>query len=147
IVELIERHDRGRFEVGGYSWGPDDGSALRRRLVGAFDRFVDIGRLSNRQAAELIHDAVDILVDLTGFTGKSRPAILAHRPVPIKVNYLGYPGTMGANFIDYIVVDRFLVSADQQPFYSEQRVHLPNCYQPSDTRREIADPAPSRAEC
>ena len=147
IAELIEFHDRRDFEVIGYSYGPDAGSGIRSRLTSAFDRFVDISDMRHRQAAERIHaDAVNILIDLTGSTGFCRPAILAHRPAPIQFNYLGYPGTMGADFLDYIV-DPFLVPMDQQPFYTERLVHLPNCYQPSDTRRKIAEPAPSRAEC
>jgi protein O-GlcNAc transferase len=148
IAELIERHDRRRFEVVGYSCGPGDESAMRARFTASLDRFVDIGRMPHRQAAELIHaDAADILIDLSGYTGHGRPAILACRPAPIQVSYLGYPGTMGADFIDYIIVDRVLVPPDQQPFYAERLVHLPHCYQPSDTRREIAEPVPSRAEC
>ena len=148
LAGLIERHDRQSFEVLGYSCGPDDRSATRACLAGAFDRFVDIGMMPRRQAAELIHaDGVHILIDLTGYTQLSRTAILAHRPAPIQVNFLGYPGTMGADFIDYIIVDRFVVPDDQQPFYTERLVHLPHCYQPSDTGREIANPAPSRAEC
>jgi protein O-GlcNAc transferase len=148
IAGLIEHHDRGRFEVAGYSYGWDDHSALRSRLERGFDHFVDIGGMPNRQAAELIHaEDVDILVDLTGYTGDARTEILACRPAPIQVNYLGYPGTMGADFIDYIIVDRFVVPPDQQPFYSERLVHLPDCYQCSDDRRAIAERTPSRAEC
>jgi len=149
ISEFIERHNRRRFEVIGYSYGPDDpGGAMRNRLVGTFDLFRDIGKMPHRQAAELIRsDGIDILMDLTGYTSLCRPAILILRPAPIQVSYLGYPGTMGADFIDYIIVDRFLVPADQQPFYSEKLVHLPNCYQPGDTRRQIAEPAPTRGEC
>ena len=144
---LIEQHDRGEFEVIGYSYGPDDGRPLRRRLVRAFDRFHDIAGLSHRRAAELIHaDEVDILVDLTGYTGPCRPMILAHRPAPIQVNYLGYPSTMGADFVDYIIVDQFVVPADQQPFFTEKLVHLPHCYQCNDDKREIAALARSRAE-
>jgi protein O-GlcNAc transferase len=148
IAELIERHDRRRVDVIGYSYGPNDGSAMRSRLAGAFDRFADIEKMPHGQAAALIRaDAVDILVDLTGYTGNCKPAILACRPAPIQVNFLGYPGTMGADFIDYIIVDQFVVPTDQQPFYTESLVHLPHCYQPSDTTRQIAEPAPSRAEC
>jgi len=145
IAELIERHDRRRFEVLGYSYGPDDRSAVRARLRGGFDRFVELYNSPHRRAAALIHgDAVDILIDLTGYTGECRPAIFAYRAAPIQVNYLGFPGTMGADFIDYIIVDRFLVPPDQQRFYAEKLVHLPNCYQPSDTRRQVADAIASR---
>jgi protein O-GlcNAc transferase len=146
-AELFERHDRARFEVVAYSYGPDDASPLRRRLTDAFDRFVDIRPLSHAQAAQRIHaDAIDILIDLKGHTLNARTAIMAARPAPIQVNYLGYPGTMGADFIDYIVADRTVVPPDQEPYFSENLVALPGSYQPNDTRRAIA-PAPSRRDC
>jgi predicted O-linked N-acetylglucosamine transferase (SPINDLY family) len=148
IAELFEKHDHTRFSVFGYSFGPDDGSAMRRRLVNAFDRFVDVKDASFLDAAERIAaDEVDILVDLKGYTTDSRTQILAFRPAPIQVNYLGYPGTMGASFMDYILVDDFVVPADQQPFFSEKLVHLPGCYQVNDSQREISSHTPSRAEC
>ena len=148
IPGLIEEHDRHRLEIFGYSYGPDDHSARRARLEAAFDRFVDIRDMPDRDAAELIHaDAVDILIDLNGYTGESRAEILACRPAPIQVNYLGFTATMGADFIDYIIADRFVVPEDQQPFFSERLVYLPDCYQCNDDKREIADHTPSRAEC
>jgi protein O-GlcNAc transferase len=148
IAGLIERHDRRRFEVIGYSCGPDDGSAIRSRLISAFDRFVEVREMSDRRAAELIQaDAVDILIDLTGYTAYGRTAILAHRPASVQVSYIGYSGTMGADFIDYIIADRFLVPPDQQPFFSERLVHLPDCYLCTDDKREIAERTPTRAEC
>jgi protein O-GlcNAc transferase len=147
IAELIERHDRGRFEIHGYSYGPDPGGALRARLVSAFDRFTDIDALAHRAAAARIRaDDIDILVDLKGHTYRARPKILAFRPAPVQVNYLGFPGTMGAPFIDYIVADDFIVPRDRQMLFTEKLAYLPDCYQPNDTRREIAA-APSRAEC
>jgi predicted O-linked N-acetylglucosamine transferase (SPINDLY family) len=148
IPGLIEEHDRHRLEIFGYSYGPDDHSARRARLEAAFDRFVDIRDMPDRDAAELIHaDAVDILIDLNGYTGESRAEILACRPAPIQVNYLGFTATMGADFIDYIIADRFVVPEDQQPFFSERLVYLPDCYQCNDDKREIADRTPSRTEC
>jgi predicted O-linked N-acetylglucosamine transferase (SPINDLY family) len=148
ISGLIEQHDRQRFEIVGYSYGPDDHSGYRARLERAFDRFVDIRDMEDQEAAELIHsDAVDILIDLNGYTGESRAEILACRPAPIQVNYLGFTATMAADFIDYIIADRFVVPEDQQPFFSERLVHLPECYQCNDDKREIAERTPSRAEC
>jgi predicted O-linked N-acetylglucosamine transferase (SPINDLY family) len=147
IAELIERHDRDRFEIRGYSYGPDSGGAMRARLVAAFDRFTDIDALAHRDAAARIRaDDIDILVDLKGHTHRARPKILAFRPAPVQVNYLGFPGTMGAPFIDYIVADDFIVPRDRQTLYAEKLAYLPGCYQPNDTRREIAA-APSRAAC
>jgi predicted O-linked N-acetylglucosamine transferase (SPINDLY family) len=148
MAELFERHDRDRFEVFAYSYGPDDESPMRARLGRAFDRFIDVRALSHRQAAQLIHaDKVEILVDLKGYTHRARPAIAAYRPAPVQVNYLGYPATMGADFIDYIIVDSFVVPGSQQSFFSEKLVHLPGSYQVNDRRREVAKAPASRQDC
>jgi predicted O-linked N-acetylglucosamine transferase (SPINDLY family) len=147
IAGLIERHDRRNFEVTGYSCGPADQSAIRSRLIGAFDRFVEVREMSDRRAAEQMQaDAVDILIDLTGYTAYGKTALLAYRPAPVQVSYIGYSGTMGADFIDYIIVDRFLVPPDQQSFFTERLVHLPDCYLCTDNRREIAGQTPARFE-
>ncbi|MBS0206813.1 MAG: tetratricopeptide repeat protein [Planctomycetes bacterium] len=147
IVELFESHDRSRFHVTGYSYGPDDGSAIRRRIASAFETFVDQRDQSLADSIQRIAaDGIEILVDLTGFTQHARTQILAARPAPIQVNYLGYPGTMGADFVDYILVDDFIVPADRQPFYNERLVHLPGCYQVNDSQRVISEPTPTRAE-
>ncbi len=148
MAELFEKHDRRRFAVFGYSCGRDDDSPMRRRLVNAFDRFVDIKDASYLEAAQRITaDKVDILVDLKGYTLGARTQILGHRPAPIQISYLGYPGTMGTSFIDYILVDDFIVPAEQQPFFTEKLVRLPGCYQVNDSQREISPHTPSRAEC
>lgn len=148
IVELLERHDRRRFQVCGYSYGRDDGSAIRRRIQAGCDRFIDLRANSHVDAAARIHqDRVDILIDLKGHTSEARPEILAMRPAPVQVNYLGYPGTMGARYMDYILVDDFIVPADQQPFFTEKLVHLPGCYQVNDGQRAMDPRTPTRAEC
>lgn len=148
MAELFERHDRGRFEVFAYSYGPDDGSPMRARLVAAFDRFVDMRAASHRNAAGMIHaDRIDILIDLKGYTRHARPAIPAHRPAPVQASYLGFPATMGADFIDYIIVDRFVVPESQQPLFAERLLHLPGCYQVNDRKRESAGPDTSRQQC
>jgi protein O-GlcNAc transferase len=147
MAELFERHNRDRFEVFAYSYGPDDNSPMRARLNSAFDRFVDIRGLSHREAARSIHaDEVDILIDLKGYTHHARPAIPAFRPAPVQVSYLGYPATMGADFIDYVIVDPFAVPDTQQPFFSERLVHLPGSYQVNDRRREVASARTSRQD-
>jgi predicted O-linked N-acetylglucosamine transferase (SPINDLY family) len=147
MAELVERHDRDRFEVYGYSHGADPGGDMRARLVSAFERFTDIDALAHRDAAARIRaDDIDILVDLKGHTHRARPKILAFRPAPVQVNYLGYPGTMGAPFIDYIIADDFIVPRDRQMLFAEKLAYLPDCYQPNDTRRDIAA-TPSRADC
>jgi len=148
MAELFERHDRTRFEIIAYSLGRDDRSEMRYRLGKAFDRFVDLHDLGDMQAAQRIHaDQIDILVELKGYTQHARSEIAAFRPAPIQVNFLGYPGTMGADFIDYIIADPVTLPMDQQAFYDERIVHLPDCYQPNDSRRRTADKTPSRAEC
>ncbi|UKJ75780.1 tetratricopeptide repeat protein [Azospirillum brasilense] len=147
IAELIERHDRERVEIVGCSYGPDDGGPMRRRLIAAFDRFVDLAACSHADAAARIRaDGVDILVDLKGYTQHARPEIAAHRPAPVQAQWLGYPGTMGAGFIDYVIGDPVVTPFDHQPFYAERIAQLPVCYQPNDRRRPIG-PTPSRAAC
>jgi len=147
-VELFERHDRERFAVSAYSIGPDDGSALRKRVERAFDAFVDISTLPHGAAARRIReDAIDVLIDLTGYDNNERVPILAARPAPVQVSFLGYPSTMGASFIDYIVADPIALPFDEQAWYSEKIVHLPDCYQPNDSKRAIADATPARALC
>jgi predicted O-linked N-acetylglucosamine transferase (SPINDLY family) len=148
IAELFELHDRSRFEVCAYSYGPDDGGEMRKRLVRACDRFVDVTTASYQEAARRIYeDGIDILADLKGYTKSARTQIVALRPAPIQVSYLGYPGTMGADFIDYIITDRFITPSDQELFFSENIVYLPDCYQINDRRRKIAEPTPTRKEC
>ncbi|HKA38790.1 MAG TPA: tetratricopeptide repeat protein [Burkholderiales bacterium] len=143
---LFERHDRARFEVFGISYGPDDRSAMRRRLTQGFDRFVDVLRLSDAGAAGAVRELeADIAIDLQGHTTGSRPGILAHRPAPVQVSYLGYPGTSGADFIDYVIADAFVVPAEQERFFSEQIVHLPDCFQVNDQQRVSPASAPTRA--
>lgn len=148
MAELFERHDRRRFEFIAYSYGPDDQSEMRWRLREAFDRFIDIKDTTFYEAAQLIYDdEIDILVELKGYTQFSRTEIASMRPAPVQVSYIGYPATMGTDFIDYIIADPFILPFDQQPFFSEKIVHLPHCYQPNDTHRQIAEITPSRSAC
>jgi predicted O-linked N-acetylglucosamine transferase (SPINDLY family) len=145
-AELFELHDRGRFRLVGYSYGPDDGSPMRARLQRAFERFVDLEALPHADAAAAIHaDSIDILVDLKGYTTNTRSEILALRPAPIQVSYLGYPGTMGADFIDYLVGDRFVTPPEHAEGYSEKLVLMPGSYQVNDRKRAVTE-APSRRE-
>jgi predicted O-linked N-acetylglucosamine transferase (SPINDLY family) len=148
IAELFELHDRTFFEVCAYSYGPDDKGPTRARVAGACDRFVDIAPASCEQAARRIYeDGIDILIDIQGYTRLARSQIAALRPAPVQVNYLGYPGTMGADFIDYIVTDRFITPPELEPFFSETLAYLPDCYQINDRKRRIADRTPMRKEC
>lgn len=147
MAELIERHDRARFEVVAYSYGPERTGDMGRRIAGAFDRFVEIGPLTNPVAARKIHaDGIDILVDLKGYTQGSRTDILAWRPAPIQVNYLGFPGTLGEGLADYVIVDPVIAPMADQPHYAERIVQLPHSYQPNDGKRVIGS-IPTRADC
>lgn len=147
-AELFELHDRESFELYAFSFGSDDRSDIRKRLSRSFDRFIDVRQVSDLDVARQIRSLkIDVAVDLGGLTQGARPAVLAYRPAPVQINYLGYPGTMGADFIDYIIVDPFIVPADQQEQFSERLVHLPECYQANDRQRPIAKRIPTRAEC
>ncbi|HSQ05931.1 MAG TPA: tetratricopeptide repeat protein [Burkholderiales bacterium] len=142
IAELMELHDRERFEIFAYSYGPDDGSAIRHRLQNAFEHFIDIAREPDDVAYHRIRDdAVDILVDLHGYTAGDRLTIMAQRPCDIQVTWLGYPCTTGASFIDYLIADPFIVPAGQEAAYCSERVlRMPHCYQPNDRKRAIGKP-------
>ncbi|MEJ2125856.1 MAG: tetratricopeptide repeat protein [Alphaproteobacteria bacterium] len=134
-------------EIFAYSWGCDDGSELRARLTDSFDNFADIRQTSHGETISRIRDdGIDILVDLKGYTRDARTIIMASRPAPVQVNFLGYPGTMGADFIDYIIADPYVLPMDQQPFYDEKIVHLPNCYQPNDVSGQTPIEL-TRAQC
>jgi predicted O-linked N-acetylglucosamine transferase (SPINDLY family) len=146
LVESLEARDQTRFELHAYSYGRDDGKAMRTRLVGAFDRFNDIGPLSDEAAATAIHgDGIDILIDLKGFTQGTRTSILALRPAPIQVNFLGYPGTLGPGLCDYMITDKFCTPDGSAGDYAESFATLPHSYQPHGCLDAVA-PAPSRAE-
>src|SRR5262249_41841492 len=115
IAGLIEAHDRTRFEVGAISFGRDDGSALRARLEGAFDWFEDVRLKSDAEVAQALKDReIDIAIDLKAHTLESRPGILACRPCPVQVSYLGYPGTIGADWLDYILADARVLPFERQ---------------------------------
>lgn len=147
MAELFERHDRDRFEWIGISWGPDDGKQMRRRLVKAFDQFWDVrGQDAVQIAQAMLEAGIDIAVDLKGHTEAAKRELFLHKPAPIIVNYLGYPGTMGASVYDYIVGDATVTPFDAAAHYSEQIVQMPHCYQVNDSRRAIAEQIPSRAE-
>ncbi len=148
IAGLFEEHDRNRFQVFGYSYGADDGSGIRNRIKQGFDRFVELKDASDLEAAQKIAaDEVDIIIDLTGHTRGWRVDILAHRPAPVIVHYLGYPGTTGAPFIDYLVVDEFVVPSDQSSNYSEKLVYLPGSFLVNDCQHRLGPNLLTRTDC
>ncbi|WP_449226967.1 O-linked N-acetylglucosamine transferase, SPINDLY family protein [Azospirillum argentinense] len=147
-AELFELHDRDRVRVVAGSYGPDDGSPTRRRLEAAFDAFHDIrGADADAVRALLAAEGVHILVDLKGYTRHVRFDLLARRLAPVQVAYLGYPGTMGGDVMDYVIGDRFVTPPEHQPYYRERLVILPDSYQVNDRRRPLDAPLPDRAVC
>ena len=144
-AELFELHDKSRFEIVAFDNGWDDGSTLRRRMDAAFDEVVTIAALPDDAAAHAIAERrIDILVNLNGWFGLGRTGVFARRPAPVQVNWLGFPGTLGAPYLDVIVADADTIPADEEGAYVERVVRLPHSYQPNDRQRAIAD-APSRA--
>ena len=144
VVELFERHDHSRFEIFAASLGPDDGSDIRRRIAKAADHFIDLSAVTDAVAAERLQElGIDILVDLNGHTMGARTQILRRRPAPVQVSYLGFSGTMGADFMDYVIADETALPSAEQAFYREKIVRLPDTFWVSDTKREIGA-CPSR---
>jgi protein O-GlcNAc transferase len=133
-------HDRNSFTTFAYSIGPNDGSVYRRRIEADADRFIDLATVSNAEAAQRIHaDAIDILIDLDGFTAMARPEIAAMRPAPVRVRYLDFVGTTAADFYDYMLVDKIVVSAEIAGHYTETLCYLPDCFLVTDFKQPVAD--------
>jgi len=146
MAELIETHDRDKFEIYGFSFGTDTGDSMRKRLEMAFDKFLEVSPISDLDIACLARELeIDIAIDLGGYTQDSRPAIFAHRAAPIQINYLGFPGTMGTEHLDYFIGDRITISDDNLEHFSEKIIFLPNSFQTNPSQRPIGSQAPSRA--
>ena len=144
---MFESHDRSRFEVTGVSIGPDTDDAMRARLSRAFDRFLNVPDQTDKAIGRTLRELeIDIAVDLSGITENSRPAIFAQRPAPVQISYLGYCGTMGAAFYDYLLADRTAISQQDFEFFSEKVVWLPDSFIVNDRTRRIAERTPTRAE-
>jgi protein O-GlcNAc transferase len=147
IAKVLEVHDRNQFEIYGYSIGPSKDDDMRQRLINAFDVFVDVEDMNDQEVALLArHDKIDIAIDLGGYTKHHRSCIFAYRAAPVQINYLGYSGSMGANFIDYIIADPVLIPRGYEQYYSEHILRLPNTFMPTDNTREISDRRITRAE-
>ena len=146
-VELFELHDRENFEIYAFDWSREDGSRLRQRVIDGVDHFERIHQLSDDAAAKLIREReIDVLIDLQGQTLGARTNMLACRPAPIQITYLGLPATTGLPFIDYVIADRFLIPEEAKAYYTEEPLYLPDIYQVSDRQRPVA-PLPTREEC
>ena len=140
MAELFELHDKSRFEILGFSFGPNVNDEMSQRLSESFDRFIDVRKMSDKEVSKLSRElGVDVAVDLTGYTKYSRPGIFAERAAPVQVSYLGYIGSMGVDYIDYIIADKIVVPIEQQLNYSEKIVYLPHSYQVNDSKRKISD--------
>jgi len=147
IAGLFAHHDRDNFEVFAYCIGKDDGSSFRKKIIASVDNFINLSTLSDTAAAQRIKDdGIEILMDVMGYLQNSRSGIFALRAAPIQVNYLAYPGTMGAPFIDYIITDKIVLPENEQEYFSEKPIYMPHTYFATDPTQEIAS-APSKNEC
>ena len=147
MTELFELHDKNRFELFAFDNGWDDGSELRGRINKAFNTIIDISRLDDLQVATLIKQKqIDILVNLNGYFGGHRTPVFSYKPSPIQVSYLGFSATMGTDYIDYIIADRYIIPPEHKNFYTESVVYLPDTFQVNDTKRQVAMRTPTRAE-
>lgn len=141
LAEVFEHHDRSRFEVFLYSHGPDDKTPMRKRIEAAAEHFVNVEGQSDQEIAQRIaDDQIDLLIDLKGYTAQNRMGVFARRPAPVQATFLGFPGTTGANFMDYIVGDPVVTPLAHQAYFSEKIAQMPVCYQPNDRQRPLPQP-------
>jgi predicted O-linked N-acetylglucosamine transferase (SPINDLY family) len=148
MAGVFEKHDRSKFELVAFSLGPDMQDGMRRRAEATFDRFIDARLMADDEVARMSQELeIDIAVDLKGFTQDNRLAIFSERCAPVQVSYLGYPGTTGAPFVDYVIADKTVIPPDSRQFYVEQVVYLPHSYQANDNSRQAADSTHTRADC
>ena len=147
LVGVLEAHNRERFEIYAFSYTLRQNDELRERISLGVDHFIDVNDLSSKEIANLIQSKnIDISIDLSGYTRKSRSEIFQYRMSPIQINYLGYPSTMGANFIDYIIADPITIPVEYRNFYSEKIIYMPHTYQPNDNKRKIATTMSKRVD-
>jgi len=147
-VKMLEYSDNEKFETFAFHYGPNTNDEYSLRINAAFDHFINVSEMSDKEIANLaLENEIDIAIEFNGFMKDERIGILAHRPAPIQINYLAYPGTMGADFYDYIVADETVIPVDQKNNYSENIIYMPNCYMPQDSSRQISDKLITRQEC
>lgn len=144
---VLEQHDRERFEIHAFSLGIDDGGSLRKRFVAAAEHFVEVRGKTSLEVAQIIRQhEIDVLVDLAGPTMDAQPDVFGFKPAPVQVIYLGYPGTSGADYMDYILADRTVIPEEHQRFYAEKVLYLPGCYLPADPELVFSERTPTREE-
>ncbi|AXE61830.1 tetratricopeptide repeat protein [Candidatus Thioglobus sp. NP1] len=147
-AKLYELHDRSHFEIFAFSFGPNTQDEMNLRIKAGVDKFYNVEKMSNNDIALLSRSLeIDIAIDLGGFTANNKAEIFAVNPAPIQINYLGYPGTMGADFYDYIIADKIIIPEEQKRNYSENIIYLPSCYMPQDSSRQISNKLITRQEC
>jgi protein O-GlcNAc transferase len=147
MAGVFDHHDKSRFETVAISYSADDKSPMLGRLRDSFDSFIDVRAKSDAEVARLLRDReIDIAIDLKGYTAEARPGILSHRPAPIQAHYLGFPGTMGVDYVDYLIADPVIIPEEHQAFYTEQIAYLPDTYQCNDRKRRVAERIPTRLE-
>ena len=147
-AQMLELHNKEQFETFAFHYGPDNNDKYNLRIQESFCNFINVSNLSDKEIAELAcENRIDIAIEFNGYMADGRMGILAHRPAPIQINYLAYPGTMGADFYDYIIGDQVVIPKVQKNNYSEKIIYLPNCYMPQDNTRQISDKSILRAEC
>lgn len=148
LAGVFEHHDRDRWEPIAVSLAPPEPSSMGQRIERAFGQFLDASRMSDAEVVALLRELqVDVAVDLSGLSGAGRPGIFAARPAPVQINYLGYPGTLGSGYHDYIIADQVVIPEDARRFYAEQVLYLPHCFQPNDRSRPLPQHRPGRADC
>lgn len=139
MAQLFELHDKSKFETFGFSFGPNSEDPMRKRAINAFDHFYDVRDKTDQEVAKISREiGIEIAVDLKGFTQNYRAGIFAHRAAPIQINYLGYPGTMAAQYMDYLIGDRIIIPEEEQNKYQEKVLYMPSTYQPNDGMRQIS---------
>ena len=147
IAKVLEQHNRDQFEVFGYSLHGSSSGEMRQRLAKSFDYFTDVQDMSDKDISlRARKDKIDIAIDLNGYTENLRTGIFAYRAAPIQISYLGYPGSMGAEFMDYIVADQHLIPPESQKHFNEEQLYLPNTYMPTDNSRELSNKEITRSE-
>jgi predicted O-linked N-acetylglucosamine transferase (SPINDLY family) len=140
MAELFELHNKEKFELYAFSFGPKTSDSWQSRVIASFDQFIDVRFKSDKEVAEISRSLeIDIAVDLKGFTNGSRTGIFSYRAAPIQINYLGYPGTMAASYIDYLIADSSLIDASNREYFSEKIIYLPNCYQVNLSKRDLSN--------
>jgi predicted O-linked N-acetylglucosamine transferase (SPINDLY family) len=147
MAEFFELHNKERFEIVAFSFSPNMHDEMQQRLVNAFDQFIDVNAMTDQQVAELSREmGIDIAIDLKGYTTNCRTGIFSYRAAPIQVNYLGYPASIGADYMDYLIADHIIIPKENQPFFTEKIAYLPNSYQVNDSKRKVSERIFTRAE-